>query len=103
MGPEPGVPRKPSVTDLPAAMLLVHPDEVAVTIAPDWLRDAPHDVPTVCPLRNNDRSRQRSVFPCWHGRHPLGAGAARNEVTQDNGEFQLMVSSLVDHDSMSSM
>ena len=27
MGPEPGVPRKPNVTDLPGAMSFVHPDE----------------------------------------------------------------------------
>lgn len=62
MGPEPGVPRKPNVTDLPGSISLVQLAAVAVTIAADWLREAPHDVPTVCPLRNDHRSCHPSIL-----------------------------------------
>jgi hypothetical protein len=34
-------------------MSFVQPEAVALTVAADWLREAPHDAPTVCPLRND--------------------------------------------------
>src|SRR5687767_3889028 len=101
-----------------------HGSLLAVTIAPDWSSEAFQSTPTVCPLRNDQRSCQPSIGvepvlvmvtwprnPSCHWasleyrtrQSPSSLCEARNDVTHASGAFQLMVSSLVDHDSMSSM
>jgi hypothetical protein len=122
------VPLKPNVTDRPGSIRRFHARLPAVTVAPSWVSAALQWWPTAWSPTNDQDSAQPStvVVPrlvsvtwvvnppghwpwIWYSTAQLARRggvpspwSARNDAIQASAEFQLIATSLVDHDWMSS-